>query len=951
MGESNLAPPCTCRKASASGLLRRTFVLVLGFLAWAVSTQAAPPAELQNLADRAIQDFRDTIEPPLARLPYLCISEREEGLPMREYVLGSYAAAMRSLLEKAGTPAGERRATQILRSIEHGASSLDMDRWFAETAAVDAQASRHAAAQGELPAALARRMLGSCGANFVGRIGRDIQPLGDLAESDYRRAAALAPADPWNWLVLAWLAAERGDGDLERSLIAARARGDAEGRRVEMLAMLQLGHLRNLQGRQPEAEAALKEAVGLATQAVDGAHNGPAEVQRLATRDLGHALNVLGLFQYRSGQLPAARATLEMALPLRHRLVQEAPEQLALHIDHIATLQHLALVADAAAKANPGDATDAGATYGAQAFALYQALYTQQPYRPMLGKSAWTGMAASALLFAALATLALGLVLLRGFRRSVARWMMAASTAAGQAAPAPAEGPRAAARLAIRRVAAGTPPTPLSSALFQAANATHWRATWTHLGAGLSFGLLAALLWLWSSDTDLGFNRLAILTWSWAWPTALVLGLIWAGDRRRQGLMVAGYFAVLLLLCLRVALGETPPMAMAGVTVPPFFQGLLFWFNVALPTAILLLFLNRSVRSIGPPLLAMMLTVAVGGSLAMVGASTPAGLEAASKLFFRLSLPETFWMPAIALVGAAAFAPLAWWVATRLRVLHAAKWINDQSMVIDAIWLFQALMLCQEMAMERGALALAGLACFVVVKLVVLLGMGPAVRATRTRAPARLLLLRTFRRQKSSERLFDLLGTRWRYAGPITLIAAPDLASSTIDPDEFLDFLTGKLGQRFIVDPATLPQRLQAIDEAADPDGRYRVTELYCGSDVWQGAVRGLMARSDLVAMDLRGFSRSNQGCVFEVATLLDLVPAQRMAFLVDGTTDQAFLDETLAAHLQRLAAHSPNAAAPTGNALTLLDAGSGETFAVGHLLAMADALAANSPPPELSPR
>jgi hypothetical protein len=51
---------------------------------------------------------------------------------------------------------------------------------------------------------------------------------------------------------------------------------------------------------------------------------------------------------------------------------------------------------------------------------------------------------------------------------------------------------------------------------------------------------------------------------------------------------------------------------------------------------------------------------------------------------------------------------------------------------------------------------------------------------------------------KRSERLFDAFGAHWRYLGPIQLISGPDLATTTIEPHEFLEFLTGKLARRFI---------------------------------------------------------------------------------------------------------------------------------------------------------
>jgi hypothetical protein len=932
---------------SNSGLARETLLrlaltlagaLLLWLAAGGVATAAS--AELQAMADRAVSRFRDAIEPPIQEVPYLCIIELEEGSPMRDFAIRSYGAAIQALLARADSPDNERRATRILRSIEHSGWTTDLDRWFAESAATDAAANRHASAQGELPAALDARMHANCGQKFLGRFGRTDKVLGSLAESDYRHAAELDPTDPWTWLVLAWLTEERGEPDLNRSLAAARARGGAEGLHIQMLAMLQLGHLREIQGRNGEADTALKAAVQLAAQAADATRSSPGDAQFGAARDLGRALSVLGVFQHRSGQLQEAHQTFSAVLPLRTQLAQARPDTLSVQLELVGTLGQLGLLDSKIQKNAPGGTPG----HSQQALSLYKSLTERARYRPMIAESTRPGMIVAATTFAALATFVVGLVLLVMYRRRVARLMMAASSSARPPVTADGKEERfAKADIEIRSERAGSSSAGdrVSSSLFRSALAAQRRTMWVHLVAGLAFGLLAALLFLWAGDIDINANRLAICTWSWAWPTVIVLGLIWSGDRRRQWLVVAGYMAVLLLICLRVSLGETPPLQLFGITVPAFFQGLVMWLSWAAPSAVLLLFLSRSIRSIGPPLLAMMLTATFGGMLALIAASTPAGMELLTGIFSPLRVPVSLWMPATELFGMILAAPVAWWVATRMRALHAAKWMNDQTMVIDTIWLFQAFMLWREMAFDRGALAVVGLACFVLMKVIVVVGMRPAARAAQSRSPARLLLLRVFRRRRSSERLFDLLGARWRYAGPIHLIGAPDLATSTLDPDEFLDFLAGRLRQRFIIDPAELPERLAALDERCDPDGRYRVTEVYCGNDVWKGAVQGLMARSDLVAMDLRGFSPKNQGCLYELGTLLDHVAAKRIAFLVDQSTDQAFLRSALEAHMQRLSPESPNATDHAPGALSLVDTSSGEKFAVGFLLDMADRLAA----------
>jgi hypothetical protein len=68
-----------------------------------------------------------------------------------------------------------------------------------------------------------------------------------------------------------------------------------------------------------------------------------------------------------------------------------------------------------------------------------------------------------------------------------------------------------------------------------------------------------------------------------------------------------------------------------------------------------------------------------------------------------------------------------------------------------------------------------------------------------------------------------------------------------------------------------------------------------------------LATSNDAVLMDLRSFRPANQGCIFELARLLDLVDLRRVVFLTDGTTDRGFLDATLQDMWRRLDASSPN--------------------------------------------
>jgi hypothetical protein len=297
--------------------------------------------------------------------------------------------------------------------------------------------------------------------------------------------------------------------------------------------------------------------------------------------------------------------------------------------------------------------------------------------------------------------------------------------------------------------------------------------------------------------------------------------------------------------------------------------------------------------------------------------------------------PVELWIYGFPLFGMAIFAVPGWLMMRWIGRRYQRKRFSDQSFVFDGIWLFATLFLCQSLIWHAGYAGWAGLAAFVAWKLVCRFGLAPIAHRATGRSPAQLLLLRVFGFQRRTERLFSVLSARWRYAGPIQLIAAPDLASANIEPGELLDFLSGRLRRAFIKDEEELDRRFAARDMRPDPDGRFRVNEFFCTGDTWQAAVIRLMEDAHLVAMDLRGFSPANQGCLFEIETLVARVPAGRIAFLIDGTTDLDLLRRAIGAAIARLDPSSPNAggAAPP----RLLQTQGSNRAAVRALLHLAD--------------
>jgi hypothetical protein len=161
-------------------------------------------------------------------------------------------------------------------------------------------------------------------------------------------------------------------------------------------------------------------------------------------------------------------------------------------------------------------------------------------------------------------------------------------------------------------------------------------------------------------------------------------------------------------------------------------------------------------------------------------------------------------------------------------------------------------------------------------------------------APKRLLLLRVFGYEARTESLFDRVAQRWRFHGPVQLIAGTDLAMRTADAGDLLAFVNGRLADNFVQSPADVSRRLEQLDFQRDPDRRYRINEVYCRDDSWRAAFEALLGISDVVLMDLRSFNRQNAGCIYELKELVKRVATDNIVLVCDKTTDLQLLARVL---------------------------------------------------------
>ena len=87
------------------------------------------------------------------------------------------------------------------------------------------------------------------------------------------------------------------------------------------------------------------------------------------------------------------------------------------------------------------------------------------------------------------------------------------------------------------------------------------------------------------------------------------------------------------MFCLWTGFSDARPSSIGSVTFPAFANPILLWATFAVPSLFLLLFLNRTVRAVGPVLLIFGSLVFLGWSIAMVCLATSVGMSTAHWVF------------------------------------------------------------------------------------------------------------------------------------------------------------------------------------------------------------------------------------------------------------------------------------------------------------------------------
>lgn len=401
--------------------------------------------------------------------------------------------------------------------------------------------------------------------------------------------------------------------------------------------------------------------------------------------------------------------------------------------------------------------------------------------------------------------------------------------------------------------------------------------TRAYVVAGLVHALIAALLILLSAiEEDAFLPKRVIVVWALlAWPIVPTVSYVRAAKR---SLILP---AALLLVAL---------VAVAGLEIL-----LTAAYLVGIPMLATWVLTNRRIGAVAP--------------FAFIGVFSVVFL-----LFLALQaavwIGETFGTDIfpvallLLLLGTGAAGLLAAYLFLRyLARRYRAKATSDQLLLLDSWWFGYTLWICMVLAQEWGLAGLVGLSAFGGYWLLLRLQISGAMRAS-AESGKRLLLLRVFGFRRRTEDLVASVGHYWRYVGSIQLIAGTDLATTNLEPHEVLEYLGGHLKRQFVAGAEDLNGRIANRDLAPDRDGRYRVNEFFCHDNTWRATLRGLATDAQVVLMDLRSFSNSNKGCEYELTQLLRLVPLKAILLLIDESTDERLLRQTLQRTWSGMAGH-----------------------------------------------
>lgn len=413
------------------------------------------------------------------------------------------------------------------------------------------------------------------------------------------------------------------------------------------------------------------------------------------------------------------------------------------------------------------------------------------------------------------------------------------------------------------------------------------------VGGAVASSVLTALF-VTMPNVDLAALRAFTVWYAFCWPIVPSIATLLVISRRRALLVfllyiVAGAVAVWAWSAFnKVAFDRTDIVPLNNAMA--FLKFLLY--EAWLPYLIILVTGNRRLRSVSPLALAGLLVFSY--SALALNYAVIALMDVGTVREWLLGVAGANFRHLLFLLAALPVGLACWWGLRLLGRGFENKSFSDVQLLVDTWWLIVVFNVVVDFSSDLGWGGLLGLFAFVAYRIVVETGLRLWRIAPAERQAQRLLLLRVFGFQRRTEKLFDGIAQRWRFRGSVRLITGTDLVSRLIDPGDFISFVGGRLKQQFVQSGEDLVRNLALLDEGRDPDGRFRVNKFFCHADTWRATLQALLKRSDLVLMDLRGFSDRNSGCQFELQELAENSLLPKTVFIVDETTDSRLLEASL---------------------------------------------------------
>lgn len=118
-----------------------------------------------------------------------------------------------------------------------------------------------------------------------------------------------------------------------------------------------------------------------------------------------------------------------------------------------------------------------------------------------------------------------------------------------------------------------------------------------------------------------------------------------------------------------------------------------------------------------------------------------------------------------------------------------------------------------------------------------------------------------------------------------------------------------RIQRGFIKSREQFQERLSRLDlrPRGLTDYTFRGVPTMCHANTWKSTVAEMVRTTDIVLMDLRGFSEKKNGCKDEINFLLDHIAIDRLLILIGAKDDEDFIQRSLLEQWRELKKDSPN--------------------------------------------